>query len=118
MLTQLLLFDLASSPANEFAVVGSAAPANRVANQVCEPAQPFADNKPAAQDVQPVPGVQLAQRVQPVQMFGTGQLGDTLKPMGDLARLVIARYDMLAQRRQEALRRKAEQPRKSIRVLS
>ncbi len=112
MLTQLLLFDLASSPANEFAVVGSAAPANRVANRVCEPAQPFADSKPAAQDAQPV------KRVQPVPMFGTGQPGDTLKPMGDLARLVIARYDMMAQRRQEALRRKAEQPRKSIRVLS
>ncbi len=91
MLTQLLLFDLASSPANEFAVVSPVAPANRVVNRVCEPAQPFADSKPEA-----------VQRVQSVPMFGTGQPGDTLKPMGDLARLVIARYDMMAQRRQEA----------------
>ncbi len=105
MVTQLLLFDLASSPANEFAVVNSATPANRLPQMVCEPTESL--TKP-----------QAAQRVQPVPVFATGQPGDTLKPMGDLARLVIARYDMLAQRREEYLRRKAQQRRKSIRVLS
>lgn len=43
---------------------------------------------------------------------------DELQPMGDLARLVLARYDLLASRRRERDRRRREQPRKSIRVLS
>lgn len=43
---------------------------------------------------------------------------DELQPMGELARLVLARYDLLASRRRERDRRRREQPRKSIRVLS
>jgi hypothetical protein len=43
---------------------------------------------------------------------------DELQPMGDLARLVLARYDLLASRRRERDRRRREQPRQSIRVLS
>lgn len=41
-----------------------------------------------------------------------------LQPMGDLAKLVLARYDLLAQRRRELEARRRQQPRKSIRVLS
>jgi hypothetical protein len=43
---------------------------------------------------------------------------DEIRPMGELAQLVLARYDLLANRRQERDRRRREQPRKSIRVLS
>jgi len=43
---------------------------------------------------------------------------DELRPMGDLAQLVLARYDLMIRRRQELERRRREQPRKSIRVLS
>ncbi len=43
---------------------------------------------------------------------------DELQPLGELARLVLARYDLLASRRRERERRLREQPRKSIRVLS
>jgi len=41
-----------------------------------------------------------------------------LQPMGDLAKLVLARYDLMAQRRREMEARRRQQPRKSIRVLS
>jgi hypothetical protein len=41
-----------------------------------------------------------------------------LQPMGDLAKLVLARYDLMAQRRRELEARRRQQPRKSIRVLS
>lgn len=43
---------------------------------------------------------------------------DELRPMGDLARLVLARYDLMIRRREEMERRRREQPRPSIRVLS
>lgn len=43
---------------------------------------------------------------------------DALQPMGELAQLVLARYDLLASRRRERERLRREQPRKSIRVLS
>jgi len=43
---------------------------------------------------------------------------DELRPMGDLAQLVLARYDLMIRRREELERRRREQPRKSIRVLS
>lgn len=43
---------------------------------------------------------------------------DDVRPLGDLARLVLARYDLLAKRRQQRERLRREQPRRSIRVLS
>lgn len=43
---------------------------------------------------------------------------DRLQPMGDLARLVLARYDLLASRRRELERVRREQPRRSIRVMA
>ncbi len=43
---------------------------------------------------------------------------DRLQPMGDLARLVLARYDLLASRRRELERMRREQPRRSIRVMT
>ncbi len=43
---------------------------------------------------------------------------DEVRPMGDLARLVLARYDLMILRREEMERRRREQPRPSIRVLS
>jgi len=55
---------------------------------------------------------------QPVRIYGEARCHDSIQPMGDLARLVIARYEMMARRREEMIRRKAENPRKSIRVLS
>lgn len=54
----------------------------------------------------------------PVRIYGESRREDSIQPMGDLARLVLARYEMVARRREEMMRRKAEQPRKSIRVLS
>jgi hypothetical protein len=58
------------------------------------------------------------QTMQPVRLYGESRREDSIQPMGDLARVVLARYDMLARRREEMMRRKAEQPRRSIRVLS
>jgi hypothetical protein len=58
------------------------------------------------------------QTMQPVRIYGESRREDSIQPMGDLARIVLARYDMLARRREEMMRRKAEQPRRSIRVLS
>jgi hypothetical protein len=43
---------------------------------------------------------------------------DEVRPMGELAQLVLARYDLLISRRQQRDRQRREQPRKSIRVLS
>lgn len=43
---------------------------------------------------------------------------DEVRPMGDLAQLVLARYDLMIRRREERERRRREQPRQSIRVLS
>jgi hypothetical protein len=62
--------------------------------------------------------VESAEQVSPVRIYGDSRRGDSIQPMGDLARLVLARYDMVARRREELMRRRAEQPRKSIRVLS
>jgi hypothetical protein len=53
-----------------------------------------------------------------VRVYGEAKPNDSIQPMGDLARLVIARYEMVARRREEMMRRRVEQPRKSIRVLS
>ncbi len=46
------------------------------------------------------------------------QRSGSVQPMGELARLVLARYDLMARRREALARRRAENPRKSIRVLS
>jgi hypothetical protein len=43
---------------------------------------------------------------------------DEPRPLGDLARLVLARYDLVIRRRQASERLRRERPRKSIRVLS
>lgn len=43
---------------------------------------------------------------------------DEPRPLGDLARLVLARYDLLAERRAASERLRRERPRKSIRVLT
>jgi hypothetical protein len=42
---------------------------------------------------------------------------DEVRPMGELAQLVLARYDLMIRRREELERRRREQPRRSIRVL-
>lgn len=60
----------------------------------------------------------VAKMPEPVRIYGDSRCHDSIQPMGDLARLVIARYEMMARRREEMMRRKAENPRKSIRVLS
>jgi hypothetical protein len=64
--------------------------------------------------------VDAAKKLEPVRVYGDCESTrrDSIQPMGDLARLVIARYEMMARRREEMMRRKAENPRKSIRVLS
>lgn len=61
---------------------------------------------------------ELAAAPQVVRIYGDQRRGDSIQPMGDLARLVLARYEMVARRREERMRRQAESPRKSIRVLS
>jgi hypothetical protein len=66
----------------------------------------------------PTPVVPASDAVRPVRIYGETHRHDSIQPMGDLARLVIARYEMMARRREEMLRRKAENPRKSIRVLA
>jgi hypothetical protein len=58
------------------------------------------------------------QELQPIRLYGEARREDSIQPMGDLARIVLARYEMMARRREEMMRRKAEQPRRSIRVLS
>jgi hypothetical protein len=99
MFTQLSLFDLPTS----FDAVSPVVTVN----------QPEA--RPAAVVVeQPV----VEKSLEPVRIYGDARPGDTIQPLGDLARLVIARYEMVARRREEMMRRKVEQPRKSIRVLS
>ena len=60
----------------------------------------------------------LAKRPAPARGAVYERRVDELQPMGELARLVLARYDLLASRRRERDRRRREQPRKSIRVLS
>ncbi len=65
------------------------------------------------------PAAEAAGRAsQPITLYATGQSHDSVQPVGDLARLVLARYEMVARRREEMLRRRAENPRKSIRVLA
>jgi len=53
-------------------------------------------------------------RIESASQRQTGEV----RPMGDLARLVLARYDLMIRRREELERRRREQPRPSIRVLS
>ena len=75
--------------------------------------------KPASQNQNAaVAAAPVAKTPEPVRIYGESRCHDSIQPMGDLARLVIARYEMMARRREEMMRRKAENPRKSIRVLS
>ncbi|MGV3483152.1 MAG: hypothetical protein ACO1RT_01905 [Planctomycetaceae bacterium] len=99
MFTQLSLFDLPG-------LFDAASP-------VVSLDQPESSSQAAAVATEPA-----AVAPSPVQLYGDRQRGDSIQPMGDLARLVIARYEMVARRREEMMRRKAEQPRRSIRVLS
>lgn len=55
-----------------------------------------------------------AARIESASQRRTGEV----RPMGDLARLVLARYDLMIRRREELERRRREQSRPSIRVLS
>ena len=55
-----------------------------------------------------------AARIESASQRQTGEV----RPMGDLARLVLARYDLMIRRREELERRRREQPRPPIRVLS
>ncbi len=43
---------------------------------------------------------------------------DGVRPMGELAQLALARYDLMIRRREEKERQRREQPRRSIRVLT
>ena len=104
MLTQLSLFDL---PVNF--EVGSHVGAFP-ATELCK--EPESRYESAAT----VPTAEKG--LAPVRIYGESRREDSIHPMGDLARLVLARYEMVARRREEMMRRKAEQPRKSIRVLS
>lgn len=84
-----------------------------------DPASPLVSlNNPAAQAGAVAEMPELAAAPQPVRIHGDQRRGDSIQPMGELARLVLARYEMVARRREERMRRQAEQPRKSIRVLS
>ena len=104
MLTQLSLFDL---PVNF--EVGSHVGAFPATELCKEPESRY-------ESAVTVPTVEKG--LGPVRIYGESRREDSIQPMGDLARLVLARYEMVARRREEMMRRKAEQPRKSIRVLS
>ena len=115
MLTQLSLFDLSGN--FNFKVgshVGAAPAAGPFAavsgTDLCK--EPESCYESAA--TTPTVEKELA----PVRIYGESRREDSIQPMGELARLVLARYEMMARRREEMLHRKAEQPRKSIRVLS
>lgn len=75
-------------------------------------------NPPDAQADSVAAKTECPQAVEPLRIWGDRRRGDSIQPMGDLARLVLARYEMMARRRQERMQRQAAQPRKSIRVLS
>lgn len=101
MCVQLSLFDL---PGN----VDTVSPVVSVASSGSEAS-------PAQSVVAPA---DTRQELQPIRLYGDARREDSIQPMGDLARIVLARYEMMARRREEMMRRKAEQPRRSIRVLS
>ena len=105
MFTQLSLFDL---PAQ----LDLPVPFDPVAAAVVAVRHPEAPGESSGQE-QP-----LAQVIVPVQLYADGRRGDAIQPLGDLARLVLAQHQLVARRREEMQRRRAEQPRKSIRVLS
>jgi hypothetical protein len=106
MFTQLSLFDSAAS----IDTAAGAAAFVHVSPARC----PAAQRSAAAEPCQKAEPAQLLQRVAVADQRRT----DEIRPMGELAQLVLARYDLLARRRQEMDRRRREQPRKSIRVLS
>jgi len=109
MLTQLSLFDL---PGNfEIGSHVGALPATELCKEP-ESRYESAITTPAVT----TPAVE--KELAPIRIYGESRREDSLQPMGDLARLVLVRYEMMARRREEMMRRKAEQPRKSIRVLS
>lgn len=136
MFTQLSLFDSAISPdnsaANNRVVVfpsrgAATAPARKSASPnrgggVCRAsrAQPpamvsAACRGAAAAVVETRPTVgEITRRIEKLDQRRPNEL----QPMGDLAKLVLARYDLMAQRRREMETRRRQQPRKSIRVLS
>jgi len=97
MFTQLSLFDLPGQFDSVSSVVslGSSGPQNA-----------------------PEAAAPVAKTPELVRIYGESRGCDSIQPMGDLARLVIARYEMMARRREAMTCRKAENPRKSIRVLS
>lgn len=107
MFTQLSLFDSAASSDT----AANAAAFVHVAPAACPAGQRgVAAGEPRQRVSQPL----SPQRIVP----GEDRCNDELRPMGELAQLVLARYDLLARRRQEMDRRRREQPRKSIRVLN
>ena len=115
MFTQLSLFDLPGlfdAPSAPSPVVSLSSPGTGSPDAVVAPA-----GCTTATEATSAP-VQAAAAPQPVAVYGDARRGDSIQPMGDLARLVLARYEMVARRRQEMMRRKAAQPRQSIRVLS
>ena len=59
-------------------------------------------------------GGELTRQIEQLEM----RRSDEPRPLGDLARLVLARYDLVIRRRQASERLRRERPRKSIRVLS
>lgn len=136
MFTQLSLFDSAissdSSAANNRVVVfpsrgAATAPARKSASPnrgggVCRasraqpPAMVSASCRGGAAPVAEArPSVgEITRRIESLDQRRPNEL----QPMGDLAKLVLARYDLMAQRRREMEARRRQQPRKSIRVLS
>ncbi len=104
MVTQLLfLFD--SNPSFDGIGSQAASPVSPVVDSASDPAAVAVATQPSSSS-------------RPVRIYRDGQRHDTIQPMGELARLVLARYDLLAMRRQERDRRRAGNPRRSIRVLS
>jgi len=115
MLTQLSLFDLSGNFNFEVGSHVRAAPAAGpfaavAGTELCKEPESHYESAAAT----PMVEKELAA----VRIYGESRREDSIQPMGELARLVLARYEMMARRREEMMRRKAEQPRKSIRVLS
>jgi len=110
MFTQLSLFDSAAS-------LDSAASFDPVAGKSSVAVPPSAEV--AAHEARQIALRAEAQRLEAarIERASQRQTGE-VRPMGDLARLVLARYDLMIRRREELERRRREQPRPSIRVLS
>jgi len=110
MFTQLSLFDSVGS-------FDSATSFDTVACKSAAVVPPSAEV--AAHETRQIALRAEAERVEAARIeLASQRQTDEVQPIGDLARLVLARYDLMIRRREEMERRRREQPRPSIRVLS